>query len=177
MTIKTFTPLADSRAPAMKRSRGLRGRSMAALCLIGVLGAAACSDSEEGSTDGERAVRSNTPAESGSGTTTPRRDTADEATTPSRNPEGVDSDDINAIEDQDEDEIDGISGGGRRGGGSSSGGGRRSNADDDEDTTDAGVEDGGVVDEDGGVVDVDAGGEVEVDAGGDVEVDAGGDAG
>ena len=149
---------------------------MAALCFIGLLGAAACSDSEDGATDGDRAVRGNTPGASGSGTTTPRRDSTDEATPASRNdPEGVDSDDINAIEDQDEDEIDGINGGGRRGGASS--GGRRSNANDDEDTTDAGVDDAGVVDEDGGVVEVDAGGDVEVDAGGDVAVDAGGDAG
>jgi len=169
MMIKTLTPLANSRARAMTRSGALRGRSMAALCLIGVLGAAACSDSDEGSTDGERAVRSNTPAESGGGTTTPRRDTTDDETAaPGRDPEGVDSDDINAIEDQDEDEIDGINGGGRRGGGA--GGGRR-NADDDEDT-DAGVDEDAGVAEDAGV-EVDAGGDVEVDAGGDVAVDAG----
>jgi hypothetical protein len=168
MIPKTFTPQLESRDRAMTRSRGLRGRSVAALCLIGLLGAAACSDSEEGATDGERAVRSNTPTENSG--TTERAGSGAAATPRQANPEGVDTDDINAIEGQDTDEVDGINGGGRRSGAGSSSGGRRRNADDDQ-LSDAGLEDGGVVDEDGGVVEVDAG-EVEVDAG-DVAVDAG----
>jgi hypothetical protein len=141
--------------------RGTRQRSSCALwCALALLGVAtACSGTIEGDdVDGARAATSDSPED--------RSDGARESTTRDRAaaPDEDDADESALGEDeQDEDDVRGISGRPRSSGGS--GVGRRSQPDRDEELSDAGVQDAG----DGGVL-VDAG--VIVDAG-VVDVDAG----
>ena len=149
--------------------RGTRRRSSCAVwCALALIGAAtACSGTIEGDdVDGARSATSDSPED--------RSDGARESTTRDRAaaPDEDDADQSALGEDeQDEEDVRGISGRPRSSGGS--GVGRRSQPDrDDEELSDAGVEDAG----DAGVL-VDAGaivdaGVVDVDAGADVDAAA-----
>jgi hypothetical protein len=139
----------------LARSRGLRASS-AALCLIGLLGAAACSGSVDEPEKSSPEVSDSTNDRSSAGTrdTTSARDTSNAA-------EGTDTSD-RAEDEQSSSDISRVGSGSR----SSSGGGRRrpnvitpddAGVLDDAGAIDAGAEDGGVVEVDAGVVEVDAG--------------------